>query len=157
MTRPVLEYLYCLSLKSHFTLTFMTRNTTATPDAIRPDAVSPDAAPTRTNGAATAKALTPDSINDAIQKLQNLADVQIKLRKERSSIESLDLLQKMLDGELLSDDELTTVKASLKGLSKYAALHNSYKACLEDAQAARDLIDQIIGSPFASKNSKKDE
>jgi predicted transcriptional regulator len=98
---------------------------------------------------------TPDAIDTAISKLQSLADVQLKLQKERNSITNLELIQKMLDGELLSEDELTTVKTALKGLSKYAALHNSYKVCLEEAQQARHLIDQIIGSPFITKSTAK--
>ncbi|MGB3612454.1 MAG: hypothetical protein WBA10_01580 [Elainellaceae cyanobacterium] len=88
---------------------------------------------------------TPDAINDAISALQDLANVQLKLQKERSSIERLELVHRMLDGELLTEDELTSVKQSLKGLGKYAGLYASYQAALENAQQARDLIDQIIG------------
>lgn len=110
---------------------------------------------TQTDDGTTAQEYTPDSIDAAISKLQNLADLQLKLRKERNSIESLELLPKMLDGELLTEEELATVKTALKGLSKYAALHNSYKVCLEEAQQARDLIDQIIASPFATKKEKQ--
>lgn len=105
-------------------------------------------APNQTASASPEPQHTPDTIDIAISKLQSLADVQLKLQKERNSIASLELIQKMLDGELLSEDELTTVKTALKGLSKYAALHHSYKICLEEAQHARHLIDQIIGSPF---------
>lgn len=94
-----------------------------------------------------------ESINDAIRKLQGLADVQLKLCKERKSIESLELFQKMLDGELLSEDELETIKASLKGLSKYASLHSSYRDRLEEAQHARDLIDHIIGVQVAQSEN----
>ncbi|MGJ3252295.1 MAG: hypothetical protein ACFE0J_14375 [Elainellaceae cyanobacterium] len=96
---------------------------------------------------------TSESINDAIRKLQGLADVQLKLCKERKSIESLELFQKMLDGELLSEDELETIKASLKGLSKYASLHSSYRSRLEEAQHARDLIDHIIGVQVAQSEN----
>lgn len=110
---------------------------------------------THTDDASTSQEYTPDSIDAAISKLQNLADLQLKLRKERNSIESLELIPKMLDGELLTEDELAIVKTALKGLSKYAALHNSYKVCLEEAQQARDLIDQIIASPFAAKKEKQ--
>lgn len=110
---------------------------------------------TQADDATTTQEYTPDSIDAAISKLQSLADLQLKLRKERNSIESLELLPRMLDGELLTEDELATVKTALKGLSKYAALHNSYKVCLEEAQQARDLIDQIIASPFATRKEKQ--
>ncbi|HHP7243172.1 MAG TPA: hypothetical protein ACFE0H_00655 [Elainellaceae cyanobacterium] len=96
---------------------------------------------------------TSESINDAIRKLQGLADVQLKLCKERKSIESLELFQKMLDGELLSEEELETIKTSLKGLSKYASLHSSYRSRLEEAQHARDLIDHIIGVQVAQSEN----
>ncbi len=95
---------------------------------------------------------TPDNINEAIQTLQNLANIQLKLQKERSAIENLELIHNMLDGELLSEDELIVVKRSLKGLSKYAELHAAYKAALEAAQQARDLIDQIIGYSVSGKS-----
>jgi len=88
---------------------------------------------------------TPEAINDAIDALQHLVNIQLKLQKERSSIEQLELVHRMLDGEMLTEDELTTVKRSLKGLGKYAGLYASYHAALEQAQQARDLIDQIIG------------
>lgn len=117
---------------------------------IKPEKPAPASTP-KTNGSAASKELyTAESVNEAIRKLQSLADIQLKLQKERKAIESLDLIQKMLDGELLSENELVTVKASLKGLSKYATLHTTYKTCLEDAQQARDLIDHILGSPFKS-------
>jgi hypothetical protein len=117
---------------------------------------SPDSKPD-SKSKATEQVYTSESIDEAIRKLQSLTDIQIKLRKERNSIESLDLMQRMLDGELLSEDELNTVKSSLKGLSKYASLHNSYKTCLEEAQQARDLIDQVIGGPFAPKTTNEPE
>ncbi|MGF1514389.1 MAG: hypothetical protein ACFB5Z_11940 [Elainellaceae cyanobacterium] len=89
--------------------------------------------------------LSPGSIDEAIRSLQDLANVQLKLQKERSAIENLELIHRMLDGELLSEEQLAIVKRSLKGLSKYAGLHATYKIALADAQRARDLIDQIIG------------
>ena len=88
---------------------------------------------------------TPEAINTAIAALQDLANIQLKLQKERSAIEQLDLVQRMLDGELLGEEELSAVKQSLKGLGKYAGYYADYQVALDKAQQARDLIDQIIG------------
>lgn len=93
----------------------------------------------------------PDDISAAIRSLQELANIQIKLQKERSAVENLELIHQMLDGELLSEDNLAIVKRSLKGLSKYAELHATYKTVLAEAQQARDLIDQIIGYSGSSQ------
>ncbi|MGF1537565.1 MAG: hypothetical protein ACFB4J_13930 [Elainellaceae cyanobacterium] len=95
----------------------------------------------------------PDDISAAIRSLQELANIQIKLQKERSAVDNLELIHQMLDGELLSEDELAIVKRSLKGLSKYAELHATYKTVLAEAQQARDLIDQIIGYPATSQTT----
>ena len=96
---------------------------------------------------------SPEAINAAIAALQDLANIQLKLQKERGAIEQLDLVQRMLDGEMLSEEDLLAVKRSLKGLGKYAGHYADYQTALERAQQARDLIDQIIGYPEAGKSA----
>ncbi|MEO0489309.1 MAG: hypothetical protein AAFZ49_07095, partial [Cyanobacteria bacterium J06659_2] len=56
------------------------------------------------------------------------------------------LLLRLLDGELLSGDELEQVKGGVSGLSKLVKLYGDYQQVLERAQPARVLLDDVLKS-----------
>jgi hypothetical protein len=56
------------------------------------------------------------------------------------------LILRLLDGELLSGDELEELRGGIGGLSKILKFYNDYQTALERAQPARTILDQLLKS-----------
>jgi hypothetical protein len=90
---------------------------------------------------------TLEQIDDVFKELKTLLAIVEKLQKAREDVQDMKpLLLRLLDGELLSGDELEHVKAGLGSLSKLVKLYADYQVVLENAQPARILLDQILKS-----------
>ena len=100
------------------------------------------------NGAAAEIApdqIAPDQIDDIFKELKTLLSTVEKLQKARSEVGDIKpQLLRLLDGELLSGDELEQLKAGVGGLAKLVRLYGDYRIALENAQPARELLDQVI-------------
>lgn len=100
------------------------------------------------NGAAAEIApdqIAPDQIDDIFKELKTLLSTVEKLQKARSEVGDIKpQLLRLLDGELLSGDELEQLKAGVGGLAKLVRLYGDYQIALENAQPARELLDQVI-------------
>ncbi|MGF1496527.1 MAG: hypothetical protein ACFB8W_06835 [Elainellaceae cyanobacterium] len=98
----------------------------------------------------TAQAAPPAELDDqAIEEtfaaLKTLLSTVDKLQKARQNVGDIKpLLIQLLDGEMLSDEELEELKAGVSGLSKLVKLYSDYQLALEEAQPARDLLDDLL-------------
>ena len=83
-----------------------------------------------------------DAIFGALKTLMTTVD---KLQKSRQEIGDIKpLIIRMLDGELLSGDELDQLKTGVSGLSKLVKIYSDYQTALEKAQPAREILDTVL-------------
>ncbi|MEM8807134.1 MAG: hypothetical protein AAGF01_14010 [Cyanobacteria bacterium P01_G01_bin.38] len=90
----------------------------------------------------TVDAQSLDSLFGALKTLLTTVDKLQKARQEVGDIKPL--MVRMLDGELLSGEELDQLKAGVGSLSKLVRVHGDYQVALEKAQPARDLLDTVL-------------
>ena len=91
--------------------------------------------------------VTPDRVDDLFKELKTLLSTVEKLQKAREEVGDIKpLLLRLLDGELLSGDELEQLKSGVSGLSKLVKLYSDYQQVLERAQPARALLDDVLKS-----------
>lgn len=90
------------------------------------------------------------AIDDTFAALKTLLSTVEKLQKARQNVGDIKpLLIRLLDGEMLVDEELEQVKSGINGLGKLAKLYGDYQDALTEAQPARELLDRMI-KPLAS-------
>ena len=83
-----------------------------------------------------------DTIFNALKTLMTTVD---KLQKSRHEVGDIKpLIVRMLDGELLSGDELEQLKTGVSGLSKLVKIYGDYQTALEKAQPAREVLDTVL-------------
>lgn len=115
-------------------------------------AVAPEAADTApAKEAATAKdssasaPVNTDNLDTIFSALKTLMTTVDKLQKSRQEVGDIKpLIVRMLDGELLSGDELEQLKTGVSGLSKLVRIYSDYQAALEKAQPAREILDTVL-------------
>lgn len=83
-----------------------------------------------------------DTIFSALKTLMTTVDKLQKSRQEVGDIKPL--IVRMLDGELLSGDELEELKTGVSGLSKLVRIYSDYQTALENAQPAREVLDTVL-------------
>ncbi|MBE9108846.1 hypothetical protein IQ273_05365 [Nodosilinea sp. LEGE 07298] len=104
----------------------------AADDAIAPDGV---------------ESVDSDQIDDLFKDLKTLLNTVEKLQKARQDVGDIKpLILRLLDGELLSGEELEELRGGIGGLSKILKLYNDYQTALERAQPARTILDQLMKS-----------
>ncbi|PSN18857.1 hypothetical protein C7271_10330 [filamentous cyanobacterium CCP5] len=109
------------------------------------DTSVPDSAPAAAPASATA--IDTQTIEDTFAALKTLMSTVEKLQQARQSVGDIKpLLIRLLDGELLSGEELETLKSGIGGLGKLVKLYGSYQEALAQAQPARTLLDTMIKS-----------
>lgn len=87
----------------------------------------------------------PQSLDSLFSALKTLLTTVDKLQKARQEVGDIKpLMVRMLDGELLSGEELDQLKAGVGSLSKLVRVHGDYQVALEKAQPARDLLDTVL-------------
>lgn len=84
-------------------------------------------------------------IDESLNALKALVSTVEKLQKVRQEVGDIKpLLIRMLDGELVSGDDLEQLKLGVGGLSRLVKAYSDHQTTLVKAQAARDLLDQVL-------------
>jgi len=90
-------------------------------------------------------AMEPQQIDDIFASLKTLLSTVEKLQKARQDVGDIKpLLVRLLDGELLSGDDLEQLKVGVGGLSRLVRSYGDYQTALDKAQPARELLDQVL-------------
>jgi len=94
---------------------------------------------------ATEKPVDTDNLDTIFSALKTLMTTVDKLQKSRQEVGNIKpLIVRMLDGELLSGEELDQLKTGVSGLSKLVKIYSDYQTALEKAQPAREILDTVL-------------
>ena len=100
---------------------------------------------TETTTAAAASDVDTNNLDAIFGALKTLMTTVDKLQKSRQDVGDINpLIIRMLDGELLSGDELAQLKTGVSGLSKLVKIYSDYQTALEKAQPAREILDTVL-------------
>ena len=117
-----------------------------TPDLIETEALSDpeeDTAESKEDTAESGEAI--QDIDEILNSLKTLLSTVEKLQKVRQDVGDIKpLLVRMLDGELVSGEELEHLKAGVGGLLRLVRAHSDHQAALAKAQPARALLDEVL-------------
>lgn len=118
----------------------------ATPTAVATaPAKSAAAAPEKAPPKAAEKPVDTDNLDAVFSALKTLMTTVDKLQKSRQDVGDIKpLIVRMLDGELLSGEELEQLKTGVSGLSKLVKIYSDYQTALEKAQPAREILDTVL-------------
>ncbi|MBD2414329.1 hypothetical protein FACHB389_28585 [Nostoc calcicola FACHB-389] len=84
-------------------------------------------------------------IDDILNSLKSLLSSVEKLQKVRQEVGDIKpLIGRMLDGELVSGEELEQLKTGVSSLFRLVRAHSDHQAALAKAQPARNLLDQVL-------------
>lgn len=84
-------------------------------------------------------------IEDCLNALKTLLSTVEKLQKVRQEVGDIKpLLVRMLDGEVLTGEELEQLKTGVGGLFKLVRAYSDHQTALSQAQPARTLLDQVL-------------
>ncbi|NJN21689.1 MAG: hypothetical protein HC812_11565 [Leptolyngbya sp. RL_3_1] len=96
------------------------------------------------------QAMDEQAIDDTFAALKTLLSTVEKLQKARQTVGDMKpLLIRLLDGEMLSGEELEDLKGGIGGLGKLVKLYGDYQVALAQAQPARHLLDDMLKTPTA--------
>ncbi len=85
------------------------------------------------------------TIDDCLNALKALLSTVEKLQKVRFEVGDVKpFLMRMLDGEVMSGEELEQLKTGVGGLSRLIRAYGDHQLALTKAQPARDLLDQVL-------------
>lgn len=113
-------------------------------DPDTPDVEAPEAASEPAEAAQPPVEETQD-IDEILNSLKTLLGTVEKLQKVRQDVGDIKpLLLRMLDGELVGGEELEQLKTGVAGLLRLVRAHSDHQAALVKAQAARDLLDEVL-------------
>lgn len=89
--------------------------------------------------------LEAQTLDDSLNALKTLLVSVEKLQKTRQDVGDIKpLLVRMLDGEVIIGEELEQLKTGVNGLFRLVKAHTDHQSALVKAQAARDLLDQVL-------------
>ncbi|MBW4541097.1 MAG: hypothetical protein KME43_18455 [Myxacorys chilensis ATA2-1-KO14] len=89
-----------------------------------------------------------DSILNSLKTLLSSVEKLQKIRQEVGDIKPL--LTRMLDGELVSGEDLEMLKTGVGGLFRLVRAYSDHQAALAKAQSARKLLDEVLRVPGSS-------
>ncbi|MGA7938153.1 MAG: hypothetical protein WCA35_31680, partial [Kovacikia sp.] len=90
-------------------------------------------------------------IVDSLNALKTLLSTVEKLQKVRQEVGDIKLLLvRMLDGEVMSGEELDQLKTGVGGLFRLVRAYSDHQTALVNAQPARTLLDQVLKLPGAT-------
>jgi DNA-binding transcriptional regulator GbsR (MarR family) len=85
------------------------------------------------------------SVDDILNSLKALLSAVEKLQKIRQEVGDIKpLLTRMLDGDLVSGEELEQLKTGVSGLLRLVRAYGDHQAALTKAQTARSLLDEVL-------------
>ncbi|WP_414752555.1 hypothetical protein [Anabaena sp. CCY 9910] len=102
-----------------------------------------------------------ENLPEAVDDLQDIDNILNSLKSLLSSVEKLQkvrqevgdikpLIGRMLDGELVSGEELEQLKTGVSSLARLVRAYSDHQAALTKAQPARQLLDQVLKERKAS-------
>lgn len=92
------------------------------------------------------------SIDDCLNALKALLSTVEKLQKVRLEVGDVKpFLMRMLEGEVMSGEELEQLKTGVGGLSRLIRAYSDHQMALTKAQPARDLLDQVLNHSSPSQ------
>ena len=92
----------------------------------------------------------PQSVDSILNALKTLLSTVEKLQKVRQEVGDIKpLLVRMLDGELVSGEDLEHLKTGVGGLFRLVRAYSDHQTALAKAQAARSLLDEVLKTPNA--------
>ncbi len=104
-----------------------------------------DSAPVKSAPAKAEPPVDTENLDTIFSALKTLMTTVDKLQKSRQEVGDIKpLIVRMLDGELLSGDELEQLKTGVSGLSKLVRIYSDYQTALEKAQPAREILDTVL-------------
>lgn len=84
-------------------------------------------------------------IDDCLNALKTLLSSVEKLQKVRQEVGDIKpLLLKMLDGEVVSGEDLEHLKTGVSGLFRLVRAYADHQTALANAQPARQLLDEVL-------------
>ncbi|WP_026736207.1 hypothetical protein [Fischerella sp. PCC 9605] len=84
-------------------------------------------------------------IDDILNSLKALLSTVEKLQKVRHEVGDIKpLIGRMLDGEVVTGEELEQLKTGVSGLSRLVRAYGEHQAALAKAQRARNFLDQVL-------------
>jgi Fic family protein len=84
-------------------------------------------------------------IDECLNALKTLLSSVEKLQKVRQELGDIKpLLVKLLDGEILSGEDLEQLKTGVSGLFRLVRTYSDYQTALANAQPARQLLDEVL-------------
>ena len=83
-----------------------------------------------------------DSILNSLKTLLSTVEKLQKVRLEVGDIKPV--LVRMLDGELVSGEDLEQLKTGVGGLMRLVRAHSDHQSALVKAQPARSLLDEVL-------------
>lgn len=83
-----------------------------------------------------------DEILNSLKSLLSSVEKLQKVRQEVGDIKSLVI--RMLDGEMVSGEELEQLKVGIGGLFRLVRTHSDHQSALAKAQPARNLLDEVL-------------
>ncbi|BAB77908.1 hypothetical protein ACN23B_07700 [Anabaena sp. FACHB-709] len=87
----------------------------------------------------------PQDIDNILNSLKSLLSSVEKLQKVRQEVGDIKpLIVRMLDGELVSGEELEQLKTGVSSLARLVRAYSDHQAALTKAQPARQLLDQVL-------------
>lgn len=94
---------------------------------------------------ATQPEVNTQTVDDSLNALKALLNAVEKLQKVRQEVGDIKpLLVRMLDGEVISGEELEQLKTGVAGLARLVKAYSDHQSTLVNAQPARDLLDQVL-------------
>lgn len=85
------------------------------------------------------------SIDEIVNSLKSLLSALEKLQKVRQEVGDIKpLIGRMLDGELVTGEDLEQLKVGVNGLTRLIRAYSDHQAALAKAQPARKLLDQML-------------
>jgi hypothetical protein len=85
------------------------------------------------------------TVDDILNSLKALLSAVEKLQKIRQEVGDIKpLLMRMLDGDLVSGEEMEQLKTGVSGLLRLVRAYSDHQAALAKAQTARSLLDEVL-------------
>jgi hypothetical protein len=85
------------------------------------------------------------TVDDILNSLKALLSAVEKLQKIRQEVGDIKpLLMRMLDGDLVSGEEMEQLKTGVSGLLRLVRAYGDHQAALAKAQTARSLLDEVL-------------
>lgn len=86
-----------------------------------------------------------EDIDHCLNALKTLLSTVEKLQKVRQDVGDIKpLLVRMLDGEVITGEELEQLKTGVGGLFRLVRAYSDHQSALVNAQSARHLLDQVL-------------